>query len=133
MINLNASLIPPAFLLSSSEDSGSSTSRLSSDPLLGDDSGTNLLKDSLAANDKAAKDRVKKLRAQIEQLQQKLRRANAHLAATKSGHHPDAAARDAAVQPAKAQVAAIGAALNGTSTALFMAEKLMAGMVDTTA
>ncbi|NWA28299.1 hypothetical protein HX870_27800 [Pseudomonas gingeri] len=133
MINLNASLIPSAFLLSSSEDSGSSTSRLSSDPLLGDDSGTNLLKDSLAANDKAAKDRVKKLRAQIEQLQQKLRRANAHLAATKSGHHPDAAARDAAVQPAKAQVAAIGAALNGTSTALFMAEKLMAGMVDTTA
>ncbi len=133
MINLNASLIPSAFLLSSSEDSGSSTSRLSSDPLLGDDSGTNLLKDSLAANDKAAKDRVKKLRAQIEQLQQKLRRANAHLAATKSGHRPDAAARDAAVQPAKAQVAAIGAALNGTSTALFMAEKLMAGMVDTTA
>jgi len=132
MINLNASLIPSAFLLSSSEDSGS-PSRLSSDPLLSDDSGLNLLSDSLAANAKAAQDRVKKLRAQIEQLQQKLRRANARLAATKSGHHPNAAAREAALQPAKAQVAALGAALNGTSTALFMAEKLMAGMVDTTA
>jgi len=133
MINLNASMIPSAFLLSSSEDSGSATSHLSSDPLLGDDSGLNLLSDSLAANAKAAQDRVKKLRAQIEQIQQKLRRANARLAATKSGHHPNAAAREAAVQPAKAQVAALGAALNGTSTALFMAEKLMAGMVDTTA
>jgi len=131
MINLNLSLIPSAFLLPSSEDSGSS--RLSSDPLQGEDSGLNLLSDSLAANTKAAQDRVKKLRAQIEQLQQKLRRANAQLAATKSGHHPDAAAREAAVQPAKAQVAALGAALNGTSTALFMAEKLMAGMADTTA
>ncbi|MBV6749851.1 hypothetical protein KV580_06050 [Pseudomonas chlororaphis] len=133
MINLNASLIPSAFLLSSPEESGSAASRLSSDPLLGGDSGLNLLSDSLAANAKAAQDRVKKLRTQIEQLQQKLRRANARLAATKSGHHPDAAAREAAVQPAKAQVAALGAALNGTSTALFMAEKLMAGMVDTTA
>ncbi|WP_248798624.1 hypothetical protein [Pseudomonas sp. MWU13-2105] len=133
MINLNTSLIPSAFLLPSSEDSGSSNSRLASDPLLGADSGSNLLGVSLTGNGKAAKERVKKLQAQIEQLQQKLRRANAQLAATKSAHHLNASAREAAVQPAKAQVAALGAALNGTSTALFMAEKLMAGMVDTSA
>ncbi|MEF9673883.1 hypothetical protein [Pseudomonas sp. MWU13-2100] len=133
MINLNASLIPPAFLLSSNDDSGSLTNHLSSNPLPGDDSGSNLLGDSLAGNGKAAKERVKKLRAQIEQLQQRLRRANAQLAATKSARHPNASAREAAVQPAKAQVAALGAALNGTSTALFMAEKLTAGMIDTSA
>ena len=131
MINLNPSLAPSVFLLPSIEESGSFASRPACAPSLGDDSGSSLLIDNQAANSKAAKDRVKRLRAQIEQLQQKLRRANEHLAATKSTHHLDEAAREAAIQPAKAQVAALGSALNGTSTALFMAEKLMAGMFDT--
>ncbi len=133
MITLNTTTAPPAFLLPSSEEIGGSISRLSSGLLLGDERGPGLLSDSLAGNDKAAKDQVKKLRAQIEQLQQRLRRANAHLAATKSARHRSEAAREAAVQPAKAQVAALGSALNGTNIALFMAEKLMAGMIDTSA
>jgi len=108
---------------------------LSIRPLLGDDSdpdaSPSLVGQSMAGNELAAKNRVKQLKKQIEQLQQKFRRANARLAAIKQARYRTEAARNAAMQPARAEVMALNSALSSISVALFMAERIVSGMINT--
>lgn len=82
---------------------------------------------------KAKKERVLRLRKQIEQLQQKLRRANARLARIGSAKSGSDTGRAMLVSAARAQVLAISSALSMAQSALFLAETSLIGSVDTSA
>ncbi|BBP76931.1 hypothetical protein CCU68_24155 [Pseudomonas gingeri NCPPB 3146 = LMG 5327] len=137
MINLNSLSVPMPALTSRSDETDASDSALSIRTLLGEDpdsdSSPSLVGQSMAGNELAAKNRIKQLKRQLEQLQQKLRMANARLAAIKNGRYRSEAARNAAALPARAEVMALNSALSSTSTALFMAEKILSGIVNITA
>lgn len=77
--------------------------------------------------------RLLRLKKQIEQLQQKLRRANARLAMVKAARAGSDAGRAMLVGAARAQVLALTSALSMAQTALFQAESAMIGSVDTSA
>lgn len=135
MISLNSLAISMPSLTSRSDETEGAAPALSIRTLLGDDADSDFTlapADSLAGNELAAKNRIKQLRKQLEQLQQKLRRANARLAAMKKARYRTEEARNAAIQPARAEVMALNSALNSVNIALFMAQKLLAGMINTT-
>ncbi|WP_419736184.1 hypothetical protein [Pseudomonas sp. COR18] len=136
MISLNPLAMPMSSLTSRSDDTEDAAPVLSIRALLGEDTDSDFntasAGDSLAGNELAAKNRIRQLKKQIEQLQQKLRRANARLAALKKARYRSEEARNAAIQPARAEVMALNSALSSVNIALFMAQKLLAGMVNTT-
>ncbi|WP_157383975.1 hypothetical protein [Pseudomonas asplenii] len=136
MISLNPLAIPMPSLPRRGDETEEAAPVLSIRALPGEnadsDSGTSAAGNSLAGNELAAKNRIKQLKKQIEQLQQKLRRANARLAALKKARYRTEEARNAAIQPARAEVMALNSALSGVDIALFMAQKLLAGMVNAT-
>lgn len=137
MISLNSLATPLPSLTSRSDEIDDTAPTLSIRAMLGEDSdsdfGPAASGNSMAGNELAAKNRIKQLKKQLEQLQQKLRRANARLAAMKKARYRSEEAREAAIQPARAEVMALNSALSGLNIALFMAQKLLAGMVNTTA
>lgn len=81
----------------------------------------------------AKKKHLLRLKKQIEQLQQKLRRATARLAMVKAARSGSEAGRAMLVSAARAQVLALTSALSMAQTALFQAESVMIGSVDTSA
>lgn len=76
----------------------------------------------------AKKKRIKMLRKQIEQLQQRLRRASEHLAMVQSAaRHRFTEAHTQALSAARAQVQAASSALSMAQVALFQAESAVLG------
>ena len=128
MINLNPQArlpaLAPAPAASEAEDDDRSGSLFSTRASVGND-----LNNPLLANKK----RLLRLKKQIEQLQQKLRRANARLAMVKAARSGSEAGRTMLVSAARAHVLALSSALSMAQIALFQAESALIGSVDTSA
>jgi len=126
MINLNPQARLPALAPApaASEADDRSGSLFSTRASVGND-----LNNPLLANKK----RLLRLKKQIEQLQQKLRRANARLAMVKAARSGSEAGRTMLVSAARAQVLALSSALSMAQIALFQAESALIGSVDTSA
>ncbi|SDZ54782.1 hypothetical protein [Pseudomonas sp. NFIX28] len=126
MIDLN----PPARRLSLAEPGlpGSASDSPASDPL---DLRTPITRAVQAAPDgvlDAKKKRAKMLRKQIEQLQQRLRKANERLAMVQSAaRHRFTDAHMQALSAARAQAQAASSALSMAQVALFQAENALIG------
>lgn len=128
MINLNPALLPRAALPGDQASTALDDSQALS--LAPTTSLGRTPAEPAETQGEAAKKRIKRLKQIIEQLQQKLRRANARMAAVKTARYRTEEARLSAIMAAKGQVVSLTSAVTVALSTLFEAEKRMIASVN---